>query len=168
LDAPVTDAADPQKLGSAVSYGRRYAYCGMIGVQPENEDDDGQAARQAPRAGRGGPTRPAPAPRGGTTSDEAYGSPVAPQAVGGGVDGEALITTTNGDGTPGGQKKRLLDLVAEHKVDKKALGAHLRQRYGISTWAEIKQKDYDAIEALVQAWPHPASQAAGREPGAEG
>lgn len=72
----------PQALGSAITYGRRYLLCAMVGVAPE-EDDDGAAAeaaaqqqprtaqrankpatttRQAPkRAAAQRPRRPAPA-----------------------------------------------------------------------------------------------------------
>ena len=37
--------ADPQAFGSAVTYGRRYAISGMLGIAPE-KDDDGNAANQ--------------------------------------------------------------------------------------------------------------------------
>ena len=37
--------ADPQSLGSALTYGRRYALMGIVGVAPE--DDDGAAASGA-------------------------------------------------------------------------------------------------------------------------
>lgn len=36
--------ADPQGLGSAISYARRYAYCSLVGVASAGEDDDGNAA----------------------------------------------------------------------------------------------------------------------------
>jgi hypothetical protein len=37
---------DPQALGSTITYARRYAYCAMIGVAAEGEDDDGNAASE--------------------------------------------------------------------------------------------------------------------------
>lgn len=49
LTVPVTDAGDAQKLGSAMSYGRRYSYCSLLGIQPEDEDDDGVAAQEKAR-----------------------------------------------------------------------------------------------------------------------
>lgn len=36
--------ADPQGLGSAITYARRYAYSAMVGVASDDEDDDGNAA----------------------------------------------------------------------------------------------------------------------------
>lgn len=36
--------SDPQGLGSAVTYARRYAYQAMLGIAPAGEDDDGNKA----------------------------------------------------------------------------------------------------------------------------
>lgn len=36
--------ADPQGMGSAITYARRYALAAMVGVVSEEEDDDGNAA----------------------------------------------------------------------------------------------------------------------------
>ena len=45
--------ADPQGIGSAITYARRYALAAMVGVCPE--DDDGQAASQRPTATKSNP-----------------------------------------------------------------------------------------------------------------
>jgi len=45
---PMPAGADPQVLGSAMTYGRRYALLALTGVHPSEEDDDGRAARGAP------------------------------------------------------------------------------------------------------------------------
>jgi hypothetical protein len=42
---------DPQGIGSALTYARRYAYCAMVGVIAD-EDDDGNAASQRPSNGQ--------------------------------------------------------------------------------------------------------------------
>lgn len=39
-----TGDANPQKLGAAVTYARRYAFCAITGMTVEDEDDDGNAA----------------------------------------------------------------------------------------------------------------------------
>lgn len=39
--------ADAQGLGSAITYGRRYGLAAMVGVAPEGEDDDGNAASRS-------------------------------------------------------------------------------------------------------------------------
>lgn len=41
------DVTDPQKIGSALTYYRRYAICAMLNLAAE--DDDGQAAKQQVR-----------------------------------------------------------------------------------------------------------------------
>lgn len=42
------DASDPQKMGSAITYAKRYGLQAMFGI-PADEDDDGQKANEAPR-----------------------------------------------------------------------------------------------------------------------
>jgi hypothetical protein len=43
---PMPAPADPQKVGSAITYARRYALMATLGIA--TEDDDGQAAKPAP------------------------------------------------------------------------------------------------------------------------
>lgn len=43
----VADWSNPQRMGSALTYGRRYAVLGLLGLAPE--DDDGLAAQAAPQ-----------------------------------------------------------------------------------------------------------------------
>lgn len=51
---------DPQSMGSALTYSRRYALMAMVGVVASDDDDDGNAASTRPAA----PERPsAPAPK---------------------------------------------------------------------------------------------------------
>lgn len=42
---------DPQSVGSAVTYARRYALQAAVGVAPRGEDDDGEAAMGRPKKG---------------------------------------------------------------------------------------------------------------------
>lgn len=42
------DASDPQKMGSAITYAKRYGLQAMFGI-PADEDDDGNKANEAPR-----------------------------------------------------------------------------------------------------------------------
>ena len=59
---PVTKP-DAQGLGSAITYGRRYAYCAALGIVAEEDDDGAAAVRSAPRksSGRRQPAPPKPA-----------------------------------------------------------------------------------------------------------
>ena len=68
-DWPLCDPASPsQSLGSAVTYGKRYALCAVTGVAPGGEDDDGakatdnhkpQTQRRTAPTQRNGQERPA-------------------------------------------------------------------------------------------------------------
>lgn len=62
----VPSAHDPQALGSCVTYARRYAYCAILGLVAEKDDDDGNKATGTDRttARRGAPPQaPQNAPR---------------------------------------------------------------------------------------------------------
>lgn len=66
---------DPQSIGSAITYARRYAYQAMIGIAAEGEDDDGnkasgkteqektteQAATPSPKTAKNYALKPSPA-----------------------------------------------------------------------------------------------------------
>jgi hypothetical protein len=59
--------SEPQKMGSAITYGRRYALGAVTGVTAEGEDDDGNVAsgrQQAQRAAQQGRSRQQPAQEG--------------------------------------------------------------------------------------------------------
>jgi len=42
---------DPQSLGSAITYARRYGLASMVGVAPEGDDDDGEKAMGRTKSG---------------------------------------------------------------------------------------------------------------------
>jgi hypothetical protein len=58
LDVVGKDRTDPQKVGSAITYARRYSLLALLGLTPEEDDDGNAAAKPAPRPQE----RPAPAP----------------------------------------------------------------------------------------------------------
>lgn len=55
---PLKLSENPQQMGSATSYGRRYALLAITGIVSEEEDDDGEAASGARAAQRAQPQRP--------------------------------------------------------------------------------------------------------------
>lgn len=61
-DYPLPSNANPQQIGSAVTYGRRYCFTAVTGIAPD-EDDDGAKASEA----RTEPLPRAPRKRGATT-----------------------------------------------------------------------------------------------------
>lgn len=52
----LTSSPDPQRIGSAVSYARRYATMSALGIAAADEDDDGAAARTPPPQRRAEPS----------------------------------------------------------------------------------------------------------------
>lgn len=54
---PLKLSENPQQLGSAVTYGRRYALLAVLGIVADEEDDDGAAATGARYAQRAASTR---------------------------------------------------------------------------------------------------------------
>jgi len=77
---PMPAESNPQKLGSTVTYFRRYALAALVGAVAEGEDDDGNAASHPPARSASAPPpahRPAPA------SEARPAAPAAPPASGG-------------------------------------------------------------------------------------
>ena len=56
---------DMQKLGSSITYARRYCFCAMLGCAPAEDDDDGAYASQPPPA-RAAKKAPAKSPANGS------------------------------------------------------------------------------------------------------
>lgn len=66
------ESSGPQKIGSALSYARRYSLLGMVGAFPKEEDDDAAAAmhdRKAPQT-QPAPRRATPEPRNGPAASQ--------------------------------------------------------------------------------------------------
>jgi hypothetical protein len=67
-------AGEPQKMGSAITYARRYALLAVTGIAAEDEDDDGNAATVAQRK----PRETKPKPEAATARVERAAKPTAP------------------------------------------------------------------------------------------
>lgn len=137
LGMPVADRNDPQKIGSAMSYGRRYARTAILGMAAVDDDDDGK------RAGEGGKSKGAAAGKPREAHERQY-APADPSD-------ERPITTKGADNKPGGQLGRLKAIMREHKVDEKVMGGYIRETWGYEKWGNIQRRHYDQIVALVQA-----------------
>lgn len=98
LPMPSTD--NPQKLGSVVTYFRRYGLAAAIGAVSEGEDDDGNTASQ-PSARPASAPAPATHPPAESGARSAAPSP-APAAPAGG--GPAVLTVVTLDSTAGRKK----------------------------------------------------------------
>ncbi|MET8265962.1 ERF family protein [Micromonospora arida] len=85
---PLKLSDNPQQMGSATTYGRRYALLAVTGIAAEDEDDDGQAAsgtRTAQRQQR--QQRPQPAPTGQATAQRAQRPAAGPPLPGENANG---------------------------------------------------------------------------------
>src|SRR5690606_38089094 len=129
--------ADPQSVGSAITYGRRYGLASMVGVAPD-DDDDGEAAqgrsKDSQRERR--TERPREAPR--------QSAPAAAP-----VPSDTITQE---------QRKRLVavaEKVGWSKDDIKAL----LQSFGYANSKDIKGTDYDAVMEAIQTGTLPEPEA---------
>lgn len=67
---PITET-NPQKVGSAVTYYRRYALSALTGIVADEDDDGNAASAPAPRALQNAQNRPAPKPKTGAGTAQA-------------------------------------------------------------------------------------------------
>lgn len=117
--------ADPQSIGSAITYLRRYGLSAMVGVA--QVDDDGNAASGAkvePEKATAAQLPPSNLPNTTTAS---------------------LLTLTDE------QQVRLKGLMQQHGVKAAAVKKQVEKSYPIKTAADIRQTDYDAVCAWVIA-----------------
>lgn len=126
---PLKLSENPQQLGSATTYGRRYALLAVTGVVSEDEDDDGDAAggeryaqRRAPAAAR---------PRGQATAQRAPRANAQPPLPG------------EGEGITAPQQKKLHASLNE-------LGLGSREQ-GLTTIGEILGRAVTSTRELSKA-----------------
>lgn len=60
LPAMNRDKFDPQSVGSAITYARRYALMGMLGITAEDDDGNAASATPSPAVNRASQVKPAP------------------------------------------------------------------------------------------------------------
>jgi len=60
---PVSMDANPQRVGSQMTYFRRYCLISLLGVQPQDEDDEADSAARAAKADPPPAPAPEPAPK---------------------------------------------------------------------------------------------------------
>ena len=117
--------ADPQSIGSAITYLRRYGLSAMVGVA--QVDDDGNAASGAkvePQKATAAQLPPTNLPNTTTAS---------------------LLTLTDE------QQSRLKGLMQQHGVKASAVKKQIEKSYPIKSAADIRQVNYDDICAWVIA-----------------
>jgi hypothetical protein len=126
---------DPQGIGAAITYQRRYSLCALFGLMVE--DDDGNAARPTPRAApQATPARPAAAPKAAPV-DNIFAREVIVQLK-------------------GGVKKRAINELEEQEAeDALNLAVWRLNNVKEGKWADKNRKEAEAdkldLEAYIQA-----------------
>jgi hypothetical protein len=120
--------ADPQGFGSAITYARRYAYCAILGLVAD-EDDDGNAGSHSGAQKQA--EKPISAPKPAASMSKAADSP---------KSGSAVITAA--------QLQRLHTIVADIGVPKD-LVREIIHHCGFESSKEITQDKYDEIVETI-------------------
>lgn len=109
---------DPQQMGSATTYFRRYSVAALLGLVSDS-DDDGAAASQ-PQA---------------NTVQNAQKSPISHEKP---SDGPFHTISDK-------QSKRLFAIAMSHKWEPEGFAQELKDKFGYKKTNEIKPEDYDKI-----------------------
>jgi hypothetical protein len=120
LTMPLTDRATAQQVGSAVTYGRRYALAAMTGVAPD--DDDGNAASSAPPEPKSAP-KAEPKAEYETIRQESMDLVLSLEDHVGKIDGPAMKTHREAAGVAPTGKMSLGDLKRWRDYLKQQIGA---------------------------------------------
>jgi len=144
---------DPQGVGSAITYARRYALAAMVGVVSD-EDDDGNAA-----SGKGSTPMPKRASETAAAAKPTGATGIMPQAAADAL-GATVERPKNAISEP--QQKRLFALCKESGVSNETLKKHLAESFHIDSTKLITKDDYTDICTWVQDQKEPT-----REPGDE-
>lgn len=121
---PVPWDGNPQQIGSAITYMRRYALCAILGIVAE-EDDDGAGAKAAHES------RPAPKPR-----SSAKGRTISEKQA-----GRLWAITYKQAGELGISKEEAQQAVREHLV-----------KMGFESTSELDPQSYDKLVSIVEGW----------------
>lgn len=131
---------DPQGVGSAITYARRYGVSSFLGLSTGEKDDDGNAASQAPQSaprsqGYTHPSKPAESPT---------NQSIAPSNTGNVMISEAQVK-----------------LIAVKLKEKQMPDDNYRSilaRYGVTSTKELKKSDASKVIEEIQSYlPVPAS-----------
>jgi hypothetical protein len=117
---------DPQGIGSATTYARRYSLCAFLGLSTGEVDDDGNAASQTPRTSQN------------ASQSQGYNSPP-PQS-----QPSATQSSASSEAITSGQIGLIKKLVADKKIPdnmyRVALGT-----YGVTSSTEMNKRDASAL-----------------------
>lgn len=119
------DLTDPQKIGSGVTYARRYSLNAILNIASEDDDGTGAAAKPAPAA----PAKPAVTPK----------SKEAPKVHEGAGKGEQPSPL---------QLSKLADTIKEYNIDTAKMRAWILKTYSKPV-SQCTVKEYDETMAFI-------------------
>lgn len=135
---PIDQAArmnDAQKVGSALTYGRRYALCAALGIVTAEDDDDAQALHTPP-AGEpaGNPRQPPQQPAGNTPTRQA---PPGRQ---------------NGAPISEAQHRRLEARISELGLDRERVKSWVKRAWGVEHLNQVPADRYNRLDTKLDEW----------------
>jgi hypothetical protein len=142
---PLNRNTDPQRMGSEITYARRYALTAVLNIAPAGDDDDGQAAADASRgsdwqAPANPRTRKAVRSRDTAGEDTAWNTP----------EGENLPGSITGK-----QTQRIAILMGEvgatERSDRLALAVKLLNLPGLASSKDLSMAQGTELIKLLQA-----------------
>lgn len=133
---PIDRAArmnDTQKMGSALTYGRRYALCAALGIVTAEEDDDAQAMTIDSHAGEPAATPQPWAPGNTPTRNDPPGR-------------------QNGSPISEAQHRRLEARISELGLDRERVKSWTKRAWGIEHLNQVPADRYARLDTKLDAW----------------
>ena len=156
--------ASPQKVGSAITYARRYGFLAMVGAAPDLEDDDGDHAGrdydERPRQSRGGYSDPSAEmreeeDRRKAAAKQSSAQNLAPRTAATAADGPHIIDETRPHLSEA-QFKLVWMLAKQHGVTPDDLKALVARVEGVpadkASTKVLTPPQADAVIAALKAW----------------
>ena len=125
-----------QQIGSALTYGRRYALCAALGIVTAEEDDDGATATvsETHAAAQAAPHRPA------QSGDAPHGQkPGRPRSETGGTISEQ-------------QHRRLEARIRDLGLDRERVKRWISRAWGVAHMTQIPSSRYNELDQRLEKW----------------
>lgn len=135
---------DPQSIGAAVTYAKRYSFSAMVGVVTKDDDDDGNAATKPQRPGdnmrRDGSTKPAP-----KTQNQALAQQVKQHIERPPQNNPAMENALPAryKGVTEKQMGRLYAIAGAKKYNHDGVHVYLKETFNIKSAKELTREQYD-------------------------
>lgn len=134
-----------QQLGSALTYGRRYALCAALGIVTAEDDDDSQSAYQQQPAGNGHDHNGAQRPSSRGTAPDVHPSG-APQSA------RQSEAPNNEPRISEAQHRRLEARIHELRLDRERVKAWCARAFGVAHFPELTRQQYARLDGRLEVF----------------